>query len=101
MTETTAETVHIQSGERVAWITLDRPPLNILDIPTIQQLAAAIFDCPRIEFTRRATSLAWASPNPLQISAGRMNISNAPGLGVELDDDWLDTHRYAGETGWA
>lgn len=36
------ETVHLQSGERVAWITIDRPPLNILDIPTIQQLGAAI-----------------------------------------------------------
>ena len=34
--------VHVQSGERVAWITIDRPPLNILDIPTIQQLGAAI-----------------------------------------------------------
>jgi cyclohexa-1,5-dienecarbonyl-CoA hydratase len=36
------ETVHIQSAERVAWITIDRPPLNILDIPAIQQLGAAI-----------------------------------------------------------
>lgn len=36
------ETVHIQSAERVAWLTIDRPPLNILDIPTIQQLGAAI-----------------------------------------------------------
>lgn len=36
------ETVHVQSGERVAWLTIDRPPLNILDIPTIQQLGAAI-----------------------------------------------------------
>lgn len=35
-------TVHVQSGERVAWLTIDRPPLNILDIPTIQQLGAAI-----------------------------------------------------------
>ena len=36
------ETVHVQSGERAAWLTIDRPPLNILDIPTIQQLGAAI-----------------------------------------------------------
>jgi cyclohexa-1,5-dienecarbonyl-CoA hydratase len=35
-------TVHVESAERVAWITIDRPPLNILDIPTIQQLGAAI-----------------------------------------------------------
>jgi len=36
------ETVHLQSAERVAHLTIDRPPLNILDIPTIQQLGAAI-----------------------------------------------------------
>lgn len=36
------ETIHLQSGERVAYLTIDRPPLNILDIPTIQQLGAAI-----------------------------------------------------------
>jgi cyclohexa-1,5-dienecarbonyl-CoA hydratase len=42
MFEPTEETVHIQSEGRVAWLTIDRPPLNILDIPTIQQLGAAI-----------------------------------------------------------
>jgi cyclohexa-1,5-dienecarbonyl-CoA hydratase len=36
------ETVHVQTSERAAWLTIDRPPLNILDIPTIQQLGAAI-----------------------------------------------------------
>src|SRR5215210_7087901 len=36
------ESVHLQHGERVAHLTIDRPPLNILDIPTIQQLGAAI-----------------------------------------------------------
>jgi cyclohexa-1,5-dienecarbonyl-CoA hydratase len=35
-------TVHVQTTERTAWLTIDRPPLNILDIPTIQQLGAAI-----------------------------------------------------------
>jgi L-alanine-DL-glutamate epimerase-like enolase superfamily enzyme len=66
-----------------------------------QQLAAAIFNCPRIECTRRATSLGWADPNPLQVSGGRMKISTRPGLGVDLDHDWLATHRFAGEPEWA
>ncbi len=65
-----------------------------------QQLAASIFDCPRIECTRGATKLAWASTNPLQISGGRMKISTAPGLGVELDQDYLKAHRFAGEPWW-
>jgi len=65
-----------------------------------QQLAASIFDCPRIECTRRATSLKWAAQNPLEIADGRMKISTAPGLGVTLDEDWLKAHRFEGEPYW-
>jgi len=66
-----------------------------------QQLAASIFDCPRIECTRRATDLKWAAENPVKIHDGRMAISTAPGLGVELDEDYLAEHRFAGEPYWA
>lgn len=66
-----------------------------------QQLAASIFDCPRIECTRRATGLKWAADNPLKIRNGRMAISAAPGLGVDLDEDYLEGHRFAGEPHWA
>jgi len=65
-----------------------------------QQLGAAIFNCPRIECTRRATSLQWAATNPLEIANGRMKVSTKPGLGVELDEDWLKGHRWAGEPYW-
>jgi L-alanine-DL-glutamate epimerase-like enolase superfamily enzyme len=65
-----------------------------------QQLAASIFDCPRIECTRRATGLSWATENPLKVKDGRMEISTAPGLGVTLDEDWLKGHRFEGEPYW-
>ena len=65
-----------------------------------QQLGAAIFDCPRIECTRRATSLNWAATNPLRIANGKMQVSTAPGLGVELDEDFLKGHRFANEPYW-
>ncbi len=65
-----------------------------------QQLAASIFNCPRIECTRRATGLQWASSNPLEIRHGRMKISTAPGLGVTLDEDFLKGHRFEGEPYW-
>jgi len=29
-----------------------------------------------------------------------MQVSMAPGLGVELDQDWISGHRFAGEPGW-
>ncbi len=66
-----------------------------------QQLAASVFNCPRIECTRRADRLEWAVPNPLLVKNGKMQVSNAPGLGVELDPGFLEAHRYKGETGWA
>lgn len=66
-----------------------------------QQLGAAIFNCPRIECTRRATSLKWATPNPLDIRNGRMKVSDRPGLGVDLDLDWILANRHPDETGWA
>src|ERR1700712_4321356 len=37
-----AETVRLHRDGRVATLTIDRPPLNILDIPTIDRLGAAL-----------------------------------------------------------
>ena len=65
-----------------------------------QQLAASIFNCPRIECTRDATRLEWAADNPLIIRNGRMTISTAPGLGVDLNEDWLKGHRFPDEPWW-
>src|SRR5437879_12335591 len=35
------ETIQLRLEDRTAWITLDRPPLNILDIPMMQGLDGA------------------------------------------------------------
>jgi cyclohexa-1,5-dienecarbonyl-CoA hydratase len=37
-----SETVHTRIEERTAWLTLDRPPLNILDIAMMRRLDAAL-----------------------------------------------------------
>jgi cyclohexa-1,5-dienecarbonyl-CoA hydratase len=44
MTEamTSSATVHVRREGRVAWITLDRPPLNVLDIPLLHELGKAV-----------------------------------------------------------
>jgi galactonate dehydratase len=65
-----------------------------------QQLGAAIFNCPRIECTRRATSLGGAVENPLVIHNGHMQVSTAPGLGVVFDEGWLKAHRWEDEPYW-
>ena len=36
------ETIQLRQDHRTAWITLDRPPLNILDIAMMESLAAAL-----------------------------------------------------------
>src|SRR3954463_6051908 len=36
------DTIRLQYEHRVATLTIDRPPLNILDIPTIEQLGRTI-----------------------------------------------------------
>lgn len=37
-----ADTLHLHREGRIATLTIDRPPLNILDIPTIDRLGAAL-----------------------------------------------------------
>jgi len=80
-------------------ITLHNVSGLLLNMAT-QQLAASIFNCPRIECTRRATSNRWATENPLKIAGGKMKISDAPGLGVDLDESYLKSHRWAEEPYW-
>jgi galactonate dehydratase len=85
---------------------LYRTPVTLHNVTGIllnvasQQMAAAIFDCPRIECTRRAASLDWGAGSPLEIRDGRMKVSTAPGLGIVLDDDWVNGHRKDGEPSW-
>ncbi len=65
-----------------------------------QQWSAAVFNCPLMECTRRADQIRWANPNPLEIKNGRMKVSTRPGLGFELDQEYLKAHRAPGEPWW-
>lgn len=65
-----------------------------------QQFTAATFNSPMMECTRRADQLRWMSPNPLEIVDGYMKVSTRPGLGVELDQDYLKSQRAEGEPWW-
>ena len=65
-----------------------------------QQFSAAIFNCPLMECSVRADQYQWATPNPIVIKAGKMPVSTAPGLGLELDQEYLKANRAAGEPWW-
>jgi L-alanine-DL-glutamate epimerase-like enolase superfamily enzyme len=85
---------------------LHRVPISLHNVSGLllnlasQQLAASVFDCPRIECSMRATGFAWAGDNPLEIADGRMKVLDRPGLGVDLDAEYLKGHRFAGEPWW-
>jgi cyclohexa-1,5-dienecarbonyl-CoA hydratase len=41
---TTDGTIQLRTEARTAWITLDRPPLNVIDIPMMNALSKALYD---------------------------------------------------------
>jgi galactonate dehydratase len=65
-----------------------------------QQWSAAVFNCPLMECRRNADQIRWADPNPLEIRNGHMKVSTQPGLGLNLDQEYLKAHRAPGEPWW-
>ena len=66
-----------------------------------QQFSAAVFNCPKMECTRNADIAPESSGNLPIITNGRMKVSMLPGIGVELDQDYLKATRAEGEPWWA
>ena len=61
-----------------------------------QQVAAATFNCPRIEMAHRALQLTLGGRNPLVVQGGKMKVSALPGLGVEIDEKYLRANAAPG-----
>jgi L-alanine-DL-glutamate epimerase-like enolase superfamily enzyme len=65
-----------------------------------QQLAAATFNCPRIEMAHRALDMTLGGRKPIQVRDGKMKVSALPGLGVEIDEKYLRANAAPGEPWW-
>ena len=65
-----------------------------------QQFAAATFNCPMIEARRTADVAPEAASNAPVIRNGRMLVHNLPGLGFDLDHEYMKAHRDEGEPWW-
>lgn len=65
-----------------------------------QQWSAAVFNCPMMECTRNADQAPEAVSNVPVIKNGRMKVSKLPGLGINLDQDYLKENRAEGEPWW-
>lgn len=71
----------------------------VLDMAS-QQFSAAVFNCPRMECRRRAAEAPEATGEKLVIRDGKMQVAMRPGLGLELDFDYLKANRAEGEPWW-
>ncbi len=65
-----------------------------------QQWSAAVHNCPMMECRGNADQIRWTAKNPIVIRNGRMKVSTEPGLGVDLDQDYLKANRADGEPWW-
>lgn len=53
-----------------------------------------------MECTRNADVAPEAADNLPEIRDGKMKVSHLPGLGIQLDQDYLKSHRATGEPWW-
>ena len=65
-----------------------------------QQWSAAVFNCPLMESRRGDQQARAAASNAPTIENGRMKVSKRPGLGLDLDLEYLNAMRVDGEPGW-
>ena len=65
-----------------------------------QQFSAAVFNCPRMECRRNADHAPETGGQDLVIEDGKMKVSQRPGLGLQLDFDYLKANRAGGEPWW-
>jgi len=65
-----------------------------------QQWSAAVFNCPMMECKRGDEQAAVAAGNVPVIKDGRMRVSTLPGLGLDLDQEYLKAMRADGEPWW-
>jgi L-alanine-DL-glutamate epimerase-like enolase superfamily enzyme len=65
-----------------------------------QQFSAAHFNCPWMECVRNADKTKVAAGNAPVIRNGRMKVSTLPGLGLELNEEYLKANLVPGETWW-
>ena len=65
-----------------------------------QQFSAAHFNCPWLECTRTSDQAKAAASNAPVIKNGRMKISTLPGLGLDLNMEYLKSVLAPGEPWW-
>src|SRR5216684_444093 len=89
------ETIQLRLENRTAWITLDRPPLNILDIPMTQALDTALEQVlPNCDF------VIFQGAGPKGFSAGAEIADHAPERVEKMLSAFHAVFRRLAAAGW-
>ncbi len=73
------ETIHVHAEGRTAWVTLDRPPLNVLDIPMVKSLSRAL-----ARLTAECDFIVFQGAGPRGFSAGAEVRDHTPDRVAEM-----------------
>jgi galactonate dehydratase len=65
-----------------------------------QQFSAAIHNAPMMECARGSDQAPAAKSNVPVIKNGKMRVHSSPGIGADLDEDYLRAHLAPGEPWW-
>ena len=65
-----------------------------------QQFSAAIHNAPMMECARGSDQAPAAKSNVPVIKNGKMQVHSSPGIGADLDEDYLKAHLAPGEPWW-
>jgi galactonate dehydratase len=65
-----------------------------------QQFSAAIHNAPMMECARGSDQAPAARSNVPVIRNGKMQVHSSPGIGADLDEDYLRAHLAPGESWW-
>jgi L-alanine-DL-glutamate epimerase-like enolase superfamily enzyme len=65
-----------------------------------QQFSAAIHNAPMMECARGSDQAPAAKSNVPVIKNGKMRVHSSPGIGADLDEDYLKAHLAPGEPWW-
>jgi len=73
------ESVHVRQDGRTAWITLDRPPLNVMNIPMLHELGSAVH-----KFAPSCDVVVFQGAGEKGFSAGVEVADHVPGRVEEM-----------------
>jgi cyclohexa-1,5-dienecarbonyl-CoA hydratase len=88
MTDAVASSIHVRTEGRTAWVTLDRPPLNVMNVPMLGAMGKAVR-----ELLAHTDVLVFESASPRAFSVGVEVKDHDAGKAGDMLDVFHDIFR--------